>query len=263
MPTFAQVELNLIDPPDLPIRATFDEDKLRELQDSIARNGLLQPIGLKQRDGRYEVEFGHRRFTAVANLGHKTIAALVYAPGELQEDASKLAENIHREKLNTAEEGVWFEQLMERNGWDTDALAARLHQSRQYVEERINLVEGDPEVFRAVAERRITFSVARELRRCPDQTHRRYLLHHASLEQTGARRVAQWVAEFLARNQPAPVEAQPTAAPDAQPMVQAPAICCALCGADRQPYNLVSVMLCRWEWEQIQKVFMQREEQPA
>ena len=263
MPELAKLDLNLIDPPSIPIRASLDERLLEELKHSMHNNGLLQPIGVKLREGRYEIEFGHRRYLAAVSLGWKKIPALVFADQELAEHAAKLAENIHRERLNAAEEAIWFSQLMEAKKWDTDALASALLQSRPYVEERLKLLAGDAEIFRALVEKRISFAVARELNKCPDETHRRYLLHHASLEQIGHKRVAVWVAEYAARSQPPvaiPVETAPAAEVEAE---SAPAVGCALCGGARDPWNLVSIMLHRWEWEHIQEVFLQSREAPV
>ena len=66
-----------IDPnPEQPRRA-FSEEALKELADSIRELGVLQPILVQQKKGRYQIIAGERRFRAARLAGHQRIPCIV------------------------------------------------------------------------------------------------------------------------------------------------------------------------------------------
>src|SRR6202035_4950988 len=87
------IPLAEIDPPSTPARMAMDDQKLAELRESMRAIGLLQAIGVVARDGRYEIEYGHRRYTCACDLGWITIECRVFHPSELALGAAMLAEN--------------------------------------------------------------------------------------------------------------------------------------------------------------------------
>lgn len=94
-----------------------DMGDLQELQDSIAKRGLLQPIGLHFDSDlrKYVLVWGHRRLAATKNLGCDHIKAIVLDPGEdansLQ--ALRLTENLFRKDLNPFEEAAQIGGLVD------------------------------------------------------------------------------------------------------------------------------------------------------
>jgi ParB/RepB/Spo0J family partition protein len=268
MPELRKLDLVRIDEPVLPIREAMDEGKLRELADSMAADGLIQPLSIKVvrdrcgsaehpvGDGpcplctdapeRYEIVAGHRRFMAAKLLGWRDIPCILFQPGELAAHSAMLAENIYREDLTTAEEALWFAELMEKENTDTDGLAALVHKSRDYVEDRLRLLRGDMEVFNALRRREIAFSVARELNKCTDEAHRRMLLDVAVKGGHSARVVTTWIANWKAGN--AVAATAPVESADAQPEDSTPAfrMACMLCDAEHDPYNLEVVYVHKY-----------------
>jgi ParB family transcriptional regulator, chromosome partitioning protein len=261
VPEFREVPMADIDEPELAIRATMDEQGLDELAASMARIGLINPLTLKPRDLRFEIEAGHRRFMAAQKLGWRRIRALIYQPDELVEHASKLAENACREDVNAAEEARWFFELMDRYSFDEAQLCEAVRRTPDYVGDRLRLLRDDPAVYDALLHRRINFSVARELNKCPDEQHRRYLLHQAIQAGTSARVVANWVAQHKAHSAPAPAPSPQPDAPAVDATVQAPDFSCALCGGFRDPYNIIPVMLHKHEWDVIKKAYLSAPEE--
>lgn len=258
MPELRRVPLHEIDQPQLPMRSQMDDAKLHELAQSMAAQGLLQPIGIFPSDGRYEIEFGHRRFLAAQQLGWPDIPALVFSPGELQNGAAMVAENTLREDVNAAEEALFYAQLLERYGWDESTLCDRVKRSPDYIGDRLRLLHQDESIFNAVLQERVNFSVGRELNKCGNEEMRRYFLDQAIRSGTAARVVAQWIRDWQAQQQPqqaAPVAPDVvTPPPPVDPFKPA----CALCGGDKDPYNLVNIYVHRWELAEIKKV-LQRE----
>jgi ParB family chromosome partitioning protein len=256
VPDLRDVPLADIDEPAIAGRIAMDEGKLAELAADIQRNGLLQPIGLKPRGERWEIEYGHRRFLAVQMNGAPHISALCYAPGELKEGAALLSENYCREETTAAEDAVFIAELQEKHGLDEAALCQALGRTADWIGDRLRLLRGDREVFDAIAQRKVKFAVGRELNKCPNEEMRRYYLYEAIRCGSTARIVAGWVENYKATLAPQTETEQP-ASPSPQveqrPVAPYRPSCC-LCGGAEDPYNLESVMIHRWELEEIRKL---------
>jgi ParB family chromosome partitioning protein len=256
LPELKRIPLSEIDEPELPIREAMDEKALADLAHSMATTGLLQPILIKAKGDRYEIECGHRRFMAAMSLHWSDIPSIVHQPGEIVEGAAMLAENLYREDITAAEEAFYIVQLQEKFGFNESQLCAALKHSPDWIADRLRLLGGDADVLNAVRARKINFSVARELNKCPDADMRRYFLDAAIRSESGARVVAGWVAEH--RNRPPADAVQPSEHLPSAPPESAPAATfeCELCGGDRDPYNLVHIRLHKWEWERIRKAYL-------
>lgn len=262
MPKFAKVLLAEIDEPQTPIRFAMDEAKMDTLCESMKELGLLQPIGLKRKDGRYEIEYGHRRFRAAIALKWKEIPALVFTAKELSEGAAMLAENIEREDITASEEAVLFAEAQETLHIDEAGLMKRFRKSGNYIAERLSLLRSDELVFKAVADRHISFAAAKELNKCTDEGHRRYLLDSAIRSNAGAKVIMGWVCQWKAfLPQPSTIAKLDTPPPPPAPAISHGIECC-MCGGFRDPYNLVSVYIHKWELEKIREIMQQPPVEP-
>ncbi|HWY55735.1 MAG TPA: ParB/RepB/Spo0J family partition protein [Terriglobales bacterium] len=253
MPVTRHVSLAEIDPPPIPARMAMDDGKLAELRASMQEIGLLQAIGVVAKDGRYEIEYGHRRYTCACDLGWATIECKVFTPAEIASGAAMLAENIYHEELSAAEEALLFQEHRELYGLDEAALCARFKKSPDYIGDRIRLLRGDPLVFDALSHRRITFAVARELNKCDDQAHRRYLLDVAVTTGYSSRVMADHVRQW--RSSVSPQQAPGSPPPQAELPAPAPEYrqeCC-LCGGYRDPWAMVNVMIHKHELDAIRE----------
>jgi ParB/RepB/Spo0J family partition protein len=249
--TTRQIEVSMIDPPSIPARQAMDDHALAELRESMAGIGLLQAIGVVEEDGRYRIEYGHRRYTCACDLGWPTIECKVYTPGEVASGAAMLAENIYHEELSAAEEALLFQEHRELYNLDEAALCARFKKSPDYIGDRLRLFRGDPLVFDALLKRRINFSVAREVNKCEDEAHRRYLLDIAVRTGYSAAVMADHVRQW--RQQVAPQVAVPLDGHNPGPPPPAAEYrqeCC-ICGGYRDPWAMKNVMIHAVELEMI------------
>lgn len=257
MPSDRSIPLYLIDEPPLPVRAAMDDGALSELADDIRVQGVLQPIVVIEQDGRFRIVAGHRRYMASRRAEKTDIPARVFQPGEINEHAAMLAENIYREGLSAAEEAIWFAQLIDQFNLDEAGICKMVRKSPDYVGDRLRLLRDDPEVFKALVEGKIKFGVARELNKITDESMRRYYLHQACLSGVNHRTVAAWVAAWRAdAHIPQTPAAPPSPAPEVAP-VEPYRMACAFCGGDRDPYNLVTIQVHKWELEHIQRQLVQ------
>lgn len=134
-------------------RRHFDEGKLSELAESIKRVGLLQPILVRPRGGKYEVVHGERRYRACKLAGKETIRAEIRELSEREVVEIQLIENLQRENLNPIEEAETFRRLVEDFGYTHEEVGKRIGKSREYVTNKLRLLKLPSEVQKKVRER--------------------------------------------------------------------------------------------------------------
>jgi ParB/RepB/Spo0J family partition protein len=196
-PEFRQVPIGCIDEPVLPSRTTMDEQLMDELTASIRSLGFISVLVVVAIGDRFRVVAGHRRTIAARRAGVAVLPCFVYPSEGAALDAIQHAENRHREALTVTDEAIWFAELLEKYPDEgTDGVAARVHETRNYVEGRLLLLRGCARVFEALAEHHITIGVARELNRCTEDAHRFMLLDRAALGGATQGLVSQWVNEW-------------------------------------------------------------------
>lgn len=201
------ISVTEIDEPDLPIRAAMDDEKLESLIASIRELGIVEPLILEQREDRYRVAAGHRRLLAARRVGLVKVPAKVYPTDHPHLEAIKVHENVEREELNPAEEGIFYQQLVDKFKYTEEQMIAVVKQSADYIAQRLRLTRGDPAVLRALLERKITLGVAEELNRMKRAEDREYYLSYSEANGAGVKLVREWrhKANLAAEQQEIPV----------------------------------------------------------
>ena len=91
----------------------FDEERIEELAQTIRTHGIIQPIVVRERDDKFEIIAGERRWRAVTKLGWETIPAIVKEFNDAQTASVALIENLQREGLTAIEEALAYAKLIE------------------------------------------------------------------------------------------------------------------------------------------------------
>lgn len=237
---YREIPIDLVDEPDAPTRLAIDPAKLQDLISSIRTHGQLQPGGVVPVGDRFAVSYGHRRLMACRALELPVYCAYVYASESAAMLGAQLAENVDRDDLNPVEEAFWFAQLIDAGVGDTDELAQMLKRTRDYVETRLLLLSGDPDVREALQLGRIGLGVAKLLNGYAQADDRKVLLDAAVAGGASARLVATWIAER--KTIAAALVGMPminTAALADTPAADAPKpLCCLYCESDQEVYNM-------------------------
>jgi ParB/RepB/Spo0J family partition protein len=257
------IALSLIDEPPNPLRCDMDDDKLADLERDIRDNGLYYPLIVRARDERYEVIDGHRRLIACRNIGMQTVDCIVHGVSSPPPEAVKLKCNLLREDNTDAEIAVWLGQLAHEHGYTLEQLSETVGRSESWVNDRTDLLRGDPAVLQALGERKINFSQAKVLNRCQNAKWRGLALYHAVTDQIPAARLHDW----LMRNAPeidgaAVVVAAPVPV-NGDGAQNVPGIACEFCGGWKDPHNMVNLWLHRWEWTIVQQILSVRQQELA
>jgi ParB/RepB/Spo0J family partition protein len=237
---FREIPLALIDEPVLASRSSMDEPQMDSLVASIRDNGLINPISVARVGERYEVIAGHRRRIACGRAGMAVAACIVYPSKDIRLEAIKVAENADREEWSAADEAIYFSELLEQEcGGDIERLCALVNRKLNYVDGRIGLFQGDPEVFAQLQRGTINIGVAQQLNRCTDPLHRRYLLDQAIHSQPTVATASGWIAEWKRDHEPATRNSVAIGPPVTSGVAVArDYMTCACCGLTEHPADM-------------------------
>ena len=158
-----EIDIGLIDRnPDQP-RKIFEETALQELADSIKNHGVIQPIIVKENEGRYVIIAGERRWRASRLAGIKTIPCVVknYTEREISEIA--IIENLQREDLNPIESAKAIRNLINQYDLTQDEVADKIGKSRPAVANTLRLLALPENIISLVENNKITAGHARAL----------------------------------------------------------------------------------------------------
>ena len=123
-------------------RRNFDQDKLQELADSIAAQGVIQPIVVRPiENGRYEIIAGERRWRASQLASLQEIPVVIHEVDDQAAMAMALIENIQRDDLNPLEEANALHRLLNEFGLTHQQIAKAVGKSRTSVTNFLRLLE--------------------------------------------------------------------------------------------------------------------------
>jgi len=143
-------------------RRDFDPDSLRELADSIAAQGVIQPIVVRPiGEGHYEIIAGERRWRAAQQAGLTEIPVVVREVDEQSAVAIGLIENIQRADLNPLEESAALNRLLQEFGLTHQQVAEAVGKSRATVTNLLRLLELNDDVKGFVESRNLEMGHAR------------------------------------------------------------------------------------------------------
>jgi ParB family chromosome partitioning protein len=158
-----QISVEEIVPSPYQPRTIFDDERIDELCQTIRTHGVIQPIVVRIRNGKFEIIAGERRWRAVKKLGLDSIPAIIRDFNDSQAASIALIENLQREGLTSIEEAIAYQQLIEMHDLTQESLAQRLGKSQSTIANKIRLLQLSEGVKQALLERKITERHARAL----------------------------------------------------------------------------------------------------
>lgn len=158
-------EINLTDIKKNPYqpRKSIDDEKLKEMLQSIREHGVIQPVLVRKVDQGYELVAGERRMRAAQLAKLEKIPAVIRDFNENEMLEISLIENIQRENLNPLEEAEAYKRLMEEFGFNQEKIAERLGKSRPVIANTLRLLSLEEKVKSYLKEGKISAGHARAL----------------------------------------------------------------------------------------------------
>lgn len=144
-------------------RKHFIAESIEELAESIKKDGLIQPITVREvSHDTFEIVQGERRYRACKLAGLTEIPAHILSLSD--EEAFHLAviENIQRENMTPIEEAYAFQKYVEM-GYKHKEIAEKISKSRTYVTQRLRLLNLSTEIQDMIAEKRISEGHVKQL----------------------------------------------------------------------------------------------------
>ena len=147
-------------------RTYFNEIKLEELANSIKKNGIIQPIAVREDKvdpGRYEIIAGERRWIAAQKAGLHDVPIIILDLDDNEALEVAIVENIQRDDLNSIEEAKAYQRLSEEFGYDHEKIAHFMSKSRSHISNTLRLLTLPTDVIAMVEEGDLTAGQARPL----------------------------------------------------------------------------------------------------
>lgn len=122
-------------------RTRFADKELDELAQSIAANGIVQPIVVRRRGGNYQIVAGERRWRAAQRAGLRNVPVVVREVSDENLLELALVENIQRQELNAVEEARAYRKLIDTVGLTQEKVAERVGKERSLIATSLRLLK--------------------------------------------------------------------------------------------------------------------------
>ncbi|MCW5202672.1 MAG: ParB/RepB/Spo0J family partition protein [Candidatus Electrothrix communis] len=151
-------------------RSNFDEEKLKQLADSIRERGIIQPLLVSSNGGnRYKLIAGERRLRAARLIGEEEVPVVIMETGGDNETLElALIENIQRQDLNPIEEAIAYSRLIEEFRLTQEEVARKVGRKRSTVTNTLRLLKLPSSLQNDVASALLSEGHARVLLRLKD-----------------------------------------------------------------------------------------------
>ena len=159
-------------------RKRFDDESLEELSGSIKSYGILNPLTVRLRCGKYELVAGERRLRAAKLAGLEEVPCILIDVN--MEDASLIAlvENLQRRDLDFIEEALGISQLIRMFGMSQEEAARRIGKSQSAVANKLRLLKLPSDVLESLRQNGLTERHGRALLRLPSPVAQRAALEY-------------------------------------------------------------------------------------
>lgn len=180
-------------------RTKMEQEKLDELADSIAREGIMQPLLVRPLAGEkdvFEIIAGERRFRAAKIAGLNEVPVLIRDVNDEQAAIMALIENMQREDLNPLEEAKGIRRLIDEFNFTHEQAAESIGRSRSYTSNLLRLLNLAEPVQEQLLEGQIDMGHARALL-AVSAAEQILLVHQVVAKQLSVRETERLVKQFL------------------------------------------------------------------
>ena len=182
-------------------RHDFCED-ITALAESIAQNGILQPLSVRKKNGKYELIAGERRLRAAKMCGMSFVPCIIHDVSDRHSAVLALVENIQRQDLSFFEEAAAIEKLISHYGMTQEDAAAKLGRAQSTIANKLRLLRLTDKEKELIMNYSLTERHARALLRLGSAEDRLFILGKIIKNNLNVERSEKLIDEFIgsARN---------------------------------------------------------------
>lgn len=158
-----EIDINLILPNPHQPRTEFGESEISALAESIAQNGILQPLSVRKCGDVYELIAGERRLRAAKLCGFTVVPCIVHDVSERHSAVLALVENIQRQDLSFFDEAMAIEKLINYYGMTQEDAASKLGKAQSTIANKLRLLRLTPDERELIIRFNLTERHARAL----------------------------------------------------------------------------------------------------
>ncbi len=187
----------LMEPEDVQ-RKSIDMEKIRELSESIREQGLLQPILVRSRNGKFEIIAGHRRYLAHKLIDLKIIKAVVRDLTDEETVIIRAMENLQREDLTVMEEARVYGTLRDKLKMSIEGISRKMSKHSQTIRRYLDLLDLPDEFQRALNAGALSVGVSEVLQNIDNPDLRKYYFENAIQSGCSVKTAQLWLQDYEA-----------------------------------------------------------------
>ncbi|NIQ37723.1 MAG: ParB/RepB/Spo0J family partition protein [Proteobacteria bacterium] len=154
-------------------RKRFDEEKIKELTESIKEKGILEPLLVRKAGDGYELIVGERRWRAAQKAGLREVPVLLRHVEDREALELALVENLQREDLGVLEEADGYRQLIDEFQFTQEKLASRIGKDRTSITNTLRLLRLPDDIKEKLADNALSPGHGRALLSLPTEVDQR------------------------------------------------------------------------------------------
>lgn len=185
------------------VRAQEEDEDFARLRASIAQNGLIEPIFVREGETGLWLVAGARRLEACRQLGWETIPAQVSACDACEALLLALCENLHRKALHYLDEAAGYKQALAEYGLTQEELSRRVGRSQSAIANKVRLLQLSAAEQQALRHSGLSERHARALLPLAGEAERLRLIELCAKQEWSVKRLEEWVAQEIARREAA------------------------------------------------------------
>ena len=160
---FVEINIEDIYPNPFQPRKKFNIEKIKDLANSIKEAGMIQPVIVYKKAGKFYLVVGERRWRAVQYLKWKKIPAIIKDVSNDDVMIGALVENIQREDLNAIEVSEGIESVMKKTGLNQENVSKKIGMKRSTLTNLLRLLKLPEAIKQGVISNEITQGHARAI----------------------------------------------------------------------------------------------------
>lgn len=171
-------------------RKLFDEEKLKELSESIEMYGIIEPLIVRKVGPvHYEVIAGERRLRAAKMAGLTEVPVIVKEYSDDERKIVTILENVQREDLNAVEKAIGYKALITEYNLTQEELAVKVGKSRSAIANALRILTLDENIINMIIDGTLTEGHARALLSIEDNAFREKVAKKVIEEKMSVRKI--------------------------------------------------------------------------